>query len=165
MAHESTPTHLHIARDGATLGEFDVDTVRSGVRDGRFRLTDDAWYDGASGWMKLSQVPIGGLNAGPPTPPPPIPVAMAVPAANSFAGTPEPIDNKLVPAILATLFCCLPIGIAAIMQASQVNTLLAQGNRSAALEASRKATDYIGYSVGAGLLVALLYFAVIVANV
>lgn len=163
MALDPTPTRLHIARDGATLGEFDVDTVRTGVREGRFRLTDDVWFEGAAGWMKLAQAPIGGLNAGPPMPPPPIPAAMSVPSANPYAGTPEPIDNKLVPAILVTLFCCLPFGVAAIIQSSQVNTLLAQGNRAAALEASRKASDYIGYGVGAGLLFAFLYILAIAA--
>jgi hypothetical protein len=89
---------------------------------------------------------------------------MSLPSANPYAGTSEVIDNKLVPAVLVTLFCCLPIGVAAIIQASQVNTLLAQGNRTAALEASRKASDYIGYSVGAGLLVAFLYFLAIAAS-
>ena len=36
-------------------------------------------------------------------------------------------DNYLVWAILSTVFCCLPLGIVAIVKASKVDALWAQG--------------------------------------
>ncbi|GGA87431.1 hypothetical protein GCM10011521_27310 [Arenimonas soli] len=50
-----------------------------------------------------------------------------------------PIPNHLVWAILATLFCCLPGGIVAIVYASRVDSLVAAGLYDAAREASDKA--------------------------
>ena len=38
------------------------------------------------------------------------------------------IPNYLVHAILCTLFCCLPLGIVAIVYAAQVNTKAAAGD-------------------------------------
>lgn len=52
------------------------------------------------------------------------------------------IPNNLVLAILSTLFCCLPIGIFAIIQATKVNTLVAQGNMGEAQAAADKAKKF-----------------------
>lgn len=52
------------------------------------------------------------------------------------------IPNNLVLAILSTLFCCLPIGIFAIIQATKVNTLAAQGNFGEAQAAADKAKKF-----------------------
>jgi hypothetical protein len=52
------------------------------------------------------------------------------------------IPNNMVLAILSTLFCCLPIGIVAIIQASKVNGFLAQGNFAEAQTASDKAKKF-----------------------
>lgn len=52
------------------------------------------------------------------------------------------VPNNLVLAILSTLFCCLPIGIVAIIQATKVNSFVAQGNIAAAQEASAKAKKF-----------------------
>lgn len=43
-------------------------------------------------------------------------------------GYPPRINNNLVWAILATLFCCWPLGIVAIVKAAQVDGLLARGD-------------------------------------
>ena len=64
-----------------------------------------------------------------------------------------PVPNYLVPAILTTLFCCLPFGIVSIVYAAQVNDKLAAGNRAGALESSRKAKMWAWISFGTGLVV------------
>lgn len=51
------------------------------------------------------------------------------------AGTPPP--NHLVWAILSTLFCCLPLGIASIVFAAQVNGKHAAGDVAGAQESSK----------------------------
>ena len=64
-------------------------------------------------------------------------------------------------AILSTLFCCLPIGIASIVFASQVDGKWAQGDYAGASEASDKAKRFAMISAGVGVGLVLLYFVVI----
>ncbi len=77
---------------------------------------------------------------------------MAEAPSSAATGGSEPIiDNHLLTAILVTLFCCLPFGILAIVEASKVHTLLLAGNRGAALEASRRADLWVGWSIGGAI--------------
>ena len=46
--------------------------------------------------------------------------------------------NWLVESILATIFCCLPFGIAGIVFATQVNSKYDSGDYAGALQASKK---------------------------
>ena len=71
----------------------------------------------------------------------------------------ERVPNHLAGAILATLFCCLPLGIPAIVFASQVNGKLAVGDVQGARDVSQKAATWMWWSFGLGLLGSLLYFA------
>ena len=50
--------------------------------------------------------------------------------------TSQNVPNYLVPAILVTIFCCLPVGIAAIIQAAQVNGKLQAGDYEGAVSNS-----------------------------
>lgn len=70
-------------------------------------------------------------------------------------GTPPP--NYLVPGILATVFCCLPLGIASIVFAAQVNSKFSAGDIAGAQDASRKAKQFAIWSVVAGVVVVALY--------
>lgn len=83
------------------------------------------------------------------TPPPP------GGAAAGPAGAPPP--NYLIPAILATLFCCLPGGIVAIIFATQVNSKYAAGDIQGAMDASKKAKTFTMISAGIGLVIIVLY--------
>ena len=62
------------------------------------------------------------------------------------------VPNYLVPAILATVFCCLPLGVVSIIFATQVNSKIAAGDMAGAVEASRKAKMFMFIAVGGGLL-------------
>jgi interferon-induced transmembrane protein len=77
------------------------------------------------------------------------------------AGTPPP--NYLVWAILSTVLCCLPLGIASIVFAAQVNGKYQAGDLAGAQEASRKAKQFAIWGAVAGIVVAVLYLLVIVA--
>jgi hypothetical protein len=70
-----------------------------------------------------------------------------------------PVPNYLVWAILVMLFCFLPTGIAAIVNASQVSSKLAAGDVAGATEASNKATMWTIISAVAGVLIALIVIA------
>jgi hypothetical protein len=75
------------------------------------------------------------------------------------------VPNYLVFAILVTVFCCLPSGIAAIIYAAQVNSKLQAGDVAGAQLASKNAKMWVFISVGAGLLVTVAYFLFIVFTV
>lgn len=53
-----------------------------------------------------------------------------------------PPKNWLVESILATIFCCLPFGIAGIVFASQVSSKWAVGDYAGALQASKDAAKW-----------------------
>ncbi|MFI5792187.1 CD225/dispanin family protein [Streptomyces sp. NPDC051677] len=63
-----------------------------------------------------------------------------------------PPNSYMTPAILVTLLCFLPTGIAAIVFASQVSAKSAAGDYPGAVEASRKARILILVSVGIGVV-------------
>lgn len=75
------------------------------------------------------------------------------------AGTPMPPPrgvsppNHLVWAILATLFCCLPGGIVAIVYAAQVETKFNAGDLAGAQAASDNAKQWSWISFAVGLVV------------
>jgi hypothetical protein len=66
-------------------------------------------------------------------------------------------------AILSTVLCCLPLGIASIVFAAQVNGKYQSGDIAGAQESSRKAKQFAIWSAVAGLVVAVLYIVLIVA--
>lgn len=61
-------------------------------------------------------------------------------------------DNHMVGAILCTIFCCLPLGIVAIIKASQVNTLYLRGDYNAACIRASEAKTWTVVSVILGFL-------------
>jgi hypothetical protein len=63
-----------------------------------------------------------------------------------------PPDNHLVPAILTTLFCCLPFGIVSIVKSSQVNQKWQMGDVQGAMAASEEAKTWWKRSLIAGIV-------------
>src|SRR6478735_3416855 len=47
---------IHVARDGAKLGEFTLEQIRAGLATGQFRLTDLGWQTGMAEWRPLSEM-------------------------------------------------------------------------------------------------------------
>lgn len=67
--------------------------------------------------------------------------------------TPVRVPNYLVGSILATLFCCLPTGIASIVFASRANSKAATGDIQGALADASKASLWLWLSVIPGVLI------------
>ena len=67
-------------------------------------------------------------------------------------------DNNMVWAILSTLFCCLPLGIVAIIHAAKVDGLYRSGDYSGAQEAADNAKKYSQYALISGIIVGVIYF-------
>src|SRR5580698_9554823 len=76
-----------------------------------------------------------------------------------------PVQNYLVFAILATVFCCLPAGIPAIVYAAQVNGKLQVGDLAGAQAASNNAKMWCFISLGLGLGVIALYVILMMVGV
>jgi hypothetical protein len=77
---------------------------------------------------------------------------------------PASVPNYLVHSILATLCCCLPFGIVAIVYAAQVNTKLAAGDLAGAQASSRSARTWVIVSVVAGIFAGLVSVALSLIN-
>lgn len=69
---------------------------------------------------------------------------------------PATVPNYLVPAIIS-VFCCMPLGVAAIIFAAQVNGKVAQGDIQGAMDSSKKAKMFSFIAIGLGLVGVLFY--------
>lgn len=76
----------------------------------------------------------------------------------------QTVPNYLVWSILATVLCCLPPGIVAIVYSAQVNGKLQAGDIAGAQQASKNAKTWCFVSAGVGLAGTLLYILVIVVG-
>ena len=108
----------------------------------------------------------GGYGAPPPPPgqgggygaPPPAPSY----EGGGVQGTPPP--NYLVWAILSTIFCCLPFGIASIVFAAQVNGKWNSGDHAGAQDSSAKAKRFAIIAAVVGVVVNGAYAAFVLPN-
>ena len=70
-------------------------------------------------------------------------------------------NSNLVWAILSTLFCCLPLGIVAIIKASSVEKLWYQGRQIEAIKAASDAKNYALWGAMAAIILYVLYFVLV----
>ena len=66
-------------------------------------------------------------------------------------------ETHLTKAIIVTVFCCLPFGIASIMFASKVASCFAIGNYQEAMEKSKEANKWANIGIIAGLIYYIIY--------
>jgi len=71
--------------------------------------------------------------------------------------TERPPKTWLLESILATLFCCLPLGIAGIVNASKVESRFYAGDVDGANRASSAAKKWTTWSFGLGIAGIILY--------
>lgn len=77
---------------------------------------------------------------------------------------PQQPKNWLAESILVTLLCCLPFGIAGIVNAAQVSSKFSAGDYDGSLRASQEAAKWtkIGFWVGIGVIgLYFLFFVVL----
>ncbi|TDE37628.1 CD225/dispanin family protein [Nonomuraea mesophila] len=94
------------------------------------------------------------------------------PPGGGYGGGGNPPDNQLVPAILTTLFCCLPLGIVALVKSSQVNSKWQVGDYQGAMQAADEAKTWWKRSLifGAigivlGIIAYIVFFFILAASV
>lgn len=110
----------------------------------------------------------------PPSSPPPPPSSPPPPPGGGYGqgfgaggwpsqpAGPKP-PNYLVWAILSTLFCCLPFGIASIVFAAQVDSKYNAGDYAGALASSNNAKKWAIVSAVVAIGLTLLWFVFVVA--
>jgi hypothetical protein len=72
---------------------------------------------------------------------------------------PKTIEAHLVKAIIATVCCCNPLGIAAIIYGMQVAPKLQAGDKDGAMEASKKANIWGNLAICLAVLLQILWIA------
>lgn len=92
------------------------------------------------------------------TPPPPPPPPSFSTGYGGVQGTPPP--NYLVWAIVTTILCCLPLGVASIVFSTQVNSKWAMGDIAGAQDASEKAKKFAIWSAITSVVLGVLAFIV-----
>jgi hypothetical protein len=132
LRQQTREMQIHIARNGQPMGPFSLDEVNRQLAAGTLSLSDQAWYEGATGWAPLSTVP--GVQSSPPppsatpsspqlaapvpsAPPPAAPVvAGPVTAVPALSAPTEPLAIwSLVLSLLAICgFCCTPVVLTGI---------------------------------------------------
>lgn len=109
----------------------------------------------------------------PPPPPPPAPEPQAYapppaaaappPAAAPMAPPPAAAPGQAKPSsylafsIFTTICCCLPVGIAAIVFAAQVNSKWTAGDYAGAAQSAKTAKTLAWVAFGIGIVINLLY--------
>lgn len=82
--------------------------------------------------------------------------------------TPPPsggnVPNYLVPAVLS-IFCCTPLGVAAVIFAAQVNGKVQSGDIAGAMDSSKKAKMFSFISIGIGLVVIVIYVLLMILGI
>lgn len=152
--------NYHVGRNGQQLGVYSEETIRGMLQRGELRAEDLGWCEGQGDWQTLGQL----FGAATPPPisggsfPPPPPTAGAH-APGGFRLPPPKPKNNLVPAILVTLFCCLPFGIASLIFASQVDSKYAGGDYAGAESSLAKSKLWMWWAFGVGLAVSIVWFS------
>lgn len=141
---------IHISKNGQNIGQFELSEVNRMLQTGQISSNDLAWQDGMQEWMPVRSIP--GVTAGAP----PLPSNPQTSYPPNL--TPSAIPNYLVQSILVTLFCCLPLGIVAIINAAQVNNKITAGDMAGAMEASKKAKMWCWWSFVPALVFWVIYF-------
>ena len=139
------------------FGPFTIDELKDK------NITKDTlvWFQGLSEWLPAHN--FSELNSiFVPSPPP-----VAGNQTNQVHSThnQQPPKTWLVESILATLFCCLPLGIVGIVNASKVESRFYAGDIDGANKASADAGKWTKLSLGIGLVVIVIYMILMAVGV
>lgn len=77
--------------------------------------------------------------------------------------TPAP-DNHLVKSILTLVFCCLPLGIVALINSAKVEGLWASGQKEQALKAANDANKWGNIALICGIAFYALYIIILIVT-
>lgn len=136
--------------DGQTFGPYTLDELRSFAAQGRVFSTSMLCQEGTTAWLPAAQL-LGPLSGG----------AASVRAAPPGSWTPV----SLVGPILATLFCCVPFGIASIVYAASANTKASVGDMQGAAQAQASSRMWMRLAIIPSAIIFTIYFVLVIIGV
>jgi len=144
-----------IGADGKQYGPVSAEEIRQWLAEGRAKAETLVQAEGSADWKPLGQFPEFATTAPTGVVPPPVPPPTAGYQPRSD------VPSYLVPAILSTIFCCIPFGIVAIVFAAQVSSKLNAGDVPGAQKASAKARTWFWAAVLTGLIFSTLWLLLV----
>lgn len=88
-----------------------------------------------------------------------------IPTAQRFDGTVDHVPDYLVFAIIVSIFCCIFLGLPAVVFAAKANGMKESGNQPGALENAAKAKTWCWVAFGVGLVWMILIVGINLALV
>ncbi len=155
------PTYAFIAADGTTYKASTSD-LQDWYNQGRIGLEHVVTEVGSGRQSPVREILFPGAFGSPQPPLAESPVFQQAPYTRAQYGK---IDNHLTKAIISTVCIgCLPMGIAAIVYAAQVDGFAARGDYAAAKEAADKADKWANWSLGVGIGWIVIYIFIILVG-
>ncbi|MFK7850841.1 MAG: CD225/dispanin family protein [Akkermansiaceae bacterium] len=157
------------SKNGTQMGPVSTEELSSKAASGEVLNTELIWKEGMPDWKPLSEVPeFAAIVVSPQA-------AMSSPGAGNVPITQPPaytssqlppnIPNYLWQSIVATVLCCMPFGVVAIVFAAKVDGLVARGDIAGAQSASQSAKTWVMVAVGCWVVFAILYAVLIAVGV
>ncbi|MFD2256444.1 CD225/dispanin family protein [Luteolibacter algae] len=147
----------YYSKNGTQLGPIAEADLRSKALSGEVQPSDLVWKEGMPDWKPLGQiaefqsmqpsVPSNGMGQ----------VPIHQPPAYQANQIPQNIPNYLWQSIVATVLCCMPFGVVAIVYAAKVDGMVARGDIAGAHAASKSAKTWVIAAVGSWVVIFLLY--------
>ena len=153
--------YYYVDSTGQQKGPIDVeDFLEYGIK--KHTLI---WQSGMQDWTEAGKVPevVSALYQSREEVPPPPPQY----ASGSFIPSAPPVskpDNLMLWSVLATVLCCLPLGIVAIVYSNKVDTLWSNRDYQGAIDAAKNAKTFCLISLGGGLIVSILYIFLMIVG-
>lgn len=141
------------------FGPFTLDELRAK----NISRTTQVWYQGLDDWTPAGNLPELNQLFGQ-APPLPVEQFSSNPAVLDSMYNQRPPKTWLIESILVTLFCCLPFGIAGIVNAAKVESRFHSGDIRGANQAAAEAKKWTMLSFWIGLVVGVLYLIVMLAG-
>ena len=113
---------------------------------------------------QFGALPYDGPQSGGYPPPPAGHAPYPAPAPYQPARSTAEVPNHLAWAILATLLCCMPFGIVAIVNAAQVSGRLAAGDYAGAHLASETARKWALAATICGAVAVIIYLGIVLVS-
>lgn len=136
-------------KDGQQMGPVSAEQLAEMKNSGGLAPTELVWTEGMTEWQPINSLAEFG-GSGAPAPQAQVPAQTAAPS-----GMQPKIDSYLWQSIVVTLLCCLPFGVAGIVFAAKVDSLVAAGDIAGAQAAAAKAKKFtiIGFFVGLAFVI------------
>jgi hypothetical protein len=164
MENISADMSWYYSKNGTQLGPISSEELKGKAGSGEIFATDLVWKEGMADWQPFGQVAelqVGGVVAQAPSRGSMGSVPIPQPAAYPSGYNPQ-IPNYLWQSIVATVLCCMPFGVVAIVYAAKVDGLVARGDLAGANAASKSAKTWLTAAVITGLVITVLYLILVV---